>query len=218
MEMNEVYKNFIGANNFIAIYNTLTDTLLLLCESRVLADGQQVFYTNVDGSEIYANSIHDFVRNDTKCISLSIEHPVYVGSKGETNEAILTEQFIRAENDNIAPIHFKTILSIGDKLYESDECDTLTDSIEELLEILGKDQRCRLQICHCCNFSWPAFLHPVSERDELRCFRDAPVDLFEEVLAKGKFASKNARFSGHYYVNAFHRCAAWQPIRKNDGK
>ena len=79
----------------------------------------------------------------------------------------------------------------------------------ELDDIIDDVAVWHLKTCHGCKFSRPAFLWPVSDRDELRCYRDAP-DALAELRSQGKFASSEALHAGEYFVNAFHRCSAWE--------
>lgn len=70
-----------------------------------------------------------------------------------------------------------------------------------------------IQICHECIYSRPAFRHPVSDRDELRCYRDVPKEIFDRILDKvEKHPPLEIEYSGHYFVSAFHMCAGWQPV------
>jgi hypothetical protein len=205
-------RNFVAVSAFEAIYRTEQDEQTLIWESRISPDRKATLFTRIGNKEIRVGSIHEFVLEDSRCISMTVPHKVRVVWNGSPTAAELLEVFIPAPSDKLAPVHIKVSLTIGDASYESVECDSLTEAVWELDEMIGPTVEWSLQTCFDCIFSWPAFLGPTSERDELRCYRDAP-EAFEEIRAKSKFASQKAREAGHYFVNAFHTCAGWKSLK-----
>ena len=205
-------RHFVAVSAFEAIYRTEQDEQTLIWESRTSPVGKTILFTRIDNNEIRAGSIHEFVFKDSQCISMTVPHMVHVVWNGFPVAAELLEVFVPARSDKLAPVHIKVSLIVGDASYETVECDSLQDAVLELGEMIGPTVRWSLQTCFHCIFSWPAFLGPTSERDELRCYRDAP-EAFEEIRTKSKFASQEAREAGHYFVNAFHTCAGWKPRR-----
>lgn len=144
-----------------------------------------------------------------KCLSLSIPHTLYVLWNSVPKAAELVETFVPAPASP-SFVNVKLSLVVDGNVYETEACDTLTDAIWELDEAIGEEIEWLLQTCYDCLYSRPAFLTPVSDRDHMRCYRDVP-EAFAEVRRQGKNASAEALHSGHYFVNVFHTCAAWQP-------
>lgn len=207
-----VYQNFVAVSGFEALYKTSQSSQTVIFELRVFRDENLTLFTILDGQEIRETSIHSFVINQAECVSLQIEHPIRILWNGQPEKAALIEEFIRAPLDKSTPIHIRVGLKIGENFFQSDECDTLSDAIKELKEFIGDNTILRLQTCFECIFGWPAFRGPGwDDRNSWRCYRDVPPETFKEVLNKLKFASHEVFFSGHYFVNAFHTCAAWRP-------
>ena len=204
----DLIRSFSSFNKFWAIHCTEQGEQTLLWESRTTTDEKFTLYTVLDGQEVRVNSISEFLFAHPKCLSLSIPHDIQVLWDGKSQSAELTEDFsLQSEPSSVV---IKLCLVIGNSRYETEECDTLTDAIWELGEIIDGDIKWWVQTCYHCIYSRPAFLVPMSDRDELRCYRDVP-DAFEEVKHRGKFADASALHAGHYFVNAFHSCAAWKP-------
>ena len=203
-------QSFSSFNKFWAIHHTERGEQTLLWESRTTTDEKRTLYTILNGQEVHVNSINEFLLTHSKCLSLSIPHDVQVLWNGKSQSAKLTETF-SLQSESISVV-INLCLVIDNSRYETEECDTLTDAIWELEERIGGGIKWWMQTCYHCLYSRPAFLVPVSDRDEMRCYRDVP-DAFEEVKRQGKFASISALQAGHYFVDAFHSCAAWRPLK-----
>ena len=204
---------FASFNKFWATHRTQHGEQTLLWESRRTIDEKQILYTVFDKDEVRVSSINDFLFAYPKCLSLSIKHNVNVLWNGELKHATLSEIF-SLQSEPLRCV-LKLCLAIGDTRYETEYCDSLTDAIWDLDEIINDNVTWWLQTCYDCIYSRPAYLFPVSDRDEMRCYRDVP-DAFEEVKNQGKFASNSALHAGHYFVDAFHSCAAWKPPAPGD--
>ena len=127
-----------------------------------------------------------------------------------SREATVVERISR---DTEAPfdVSVQLQLVLDGEAYTTTPCDVLQDAQMELNAIVGPEVQLVLQSCTNCIYCTPFDLGPGwDDRNGLRCHRDAPPLLFDEVRRKGKFASWDALYGGHYFVNAFHRCAAWQ--------
>lgn len=207
-------RNFVIARSFEAIYRTRLGEHVLLWESRTPPSGNALFFTVLDGQEIRVGSIHEFIQQHPECISLSIHHTMHVLWNGVSKKAGLDEIYV-PDRTGRAYAMIKLRLVIDSAEFETEECSTLADAALELEEIIGSGVEWCLQTCFECDYCSSAFPSPASDRDDLRCFRDDP-EAFMEVKRKQKFASAEARFSGHYFVNAFHTCAAWRPLRLPD--
>ena len=204
-------RTFASFNKFWAICHTEQGEQTLLWESRITVDQKHDFYTIFDDQEVHVNSINDFLFTHPKCLSLSVPHDVQVLWNGKSQFAKLTEIFsLQPEKPSVV---IRLSLDISDLSYLTGECDALTDAIWELEEIIGESTKWWIQTCYHCAYSRPAFLVPMSDRDEMRCYRDAP-EAYKEVKLRGKFASTIALHAGHYFVSAFHSCAAWKPLQE----
>lgn len=206
------FRAFSSFNKFWAIHRTEQGEQTLLWESRTTVDRKRMLYTIFDDQVVRVNSINEFLFAYPKCLSLSIPHDVKVLWNGESQFAKLTETF-SLQADRVV---MKLCLVIGGTTYLTEDCDSLTDAIWELDEIIGDQIKWWLQTCYDCIYSRPAFLFPVSDRDEMRCYRDVP-DAFEEVKRQGKFASISSLQAGHYFIDAYHACAAWESLGSDAG-
>lgn len=200
---------FVAAHAFDAVYRTNEGEQDLLLEVRTMANSTTTIYGMVQGQEIRANSINQLVWALQGCISLSINHSISVLWNGTIKKAELLE--VLTPTADVNGISTSLRLAVDGATYETEPCHTLTDAEAELYDIIGPDIHWRLRTCFGCSFSRPAFLTPASDRDDLRCYRDAQ-QAFAVVRRAGKFASFDAYYAGDYFVTAFHSCAAWQPI------
>lgn len=208
----DTFRAFSSFNKFWVIHHTEQGEQILLWESRTTAGEKRVLHTIFEGQVVRVNSLDEFLLANPECLSLSIPHDVKVLWNGESQFAKLTEILsLRADR-----VVMKLCLVIGGTTYLTEECDSLTDAIWELDKIIGEKTEWWLQACYHCIYSRPAFLFPVSDRDEMRCYRDVP-EAFEEVKRLGKFAGISALQAGHYFVDAFHACAAWEFLGNNTG-
>jgi hypothetical protein len=201
-------RNFVAASAFEAVYITEQGEQTLLVEVRRKPDGKMLLFTVVDGQQVREGSIQEFILTHQACKSLCIRHTVHVLWNSTPKTGELLEIFV-PEQDVSRGISVRLRLTIASTAYETDACATLTEALMELDDVIGSETDWWLQICHDCYYSAPAFLFPVDDRDDLRCYRDAP-DVVAEVRDKGKFASPEALYAGSYFVNAFHTCAAWR--------
>lgn len=199
---------FVSINLFETVSQTDNGSQILLWESRITSDGYRLLFTRIDGIDVRVNSIYDFMLQRPSYSPLEIRHSVSLLWNALSIQAVLVEILILDINDKLAPIHTKLRLETFDKIYATDDAISLTEAIWELHELVGEEADWSLQTCHECIYGWPAFRGPISDRDELRCFRDSP-DAFAEREIKRKFASEAAFQAGDYFVNAFHTCAAW---------
>lgn len=205
-------KGFVSVSAFEVTYRTENEAQILLLESRVDTDENRLIFTIINGTEVRASSIFDLVLKREDCISVSIVHNFSIWWNDASKKVEALEVIGRSNNVSY-PIYVKLTLRVDNMLYESTEADSLEEAIRDLEEISGLAAPFWFQTCIHCDFSYPAFSGLTSERDELRCYRDAPIESFAEVKAKKKYASPEALSSGNYFVKAFHRCATWQPCK-----
>lgn len=189
----------------------------ILIESRMTWDAIVVLYTKIGEDTYRVESIEELVSSVPKIKSIEIPHKVYLSIDGEMVVANLTEVFSSGGRGNKKPIIFQVKLIIMEKVYRTSDCETLTDAIWELDEIMSQDLKkgWRLFSCYDCRFSYFARSYLNSDR-MYWCSRDVSTKDLEEIESKGKFASQKSLFAGVYYVDAFHYCAAWtakKPIK-----
>ena len=210
-------QNFVAAHFFEATYQSAHGDQLILIETRTRHDNSTLVFTMIDGQPVRASSIPDLVLSRSDCISLSISHVVPMLWNSAPLKGQLIEVFHPTPNGSHWSVTLK--LTIDDVTYNTSPCISLTEAMFELQTLIEKsvpDLKWSLRTCLECKYSFPAFLGPSSDRDELKCYRDASEALTER-QQKHKFASSEALNAGAYFVNAFHRCAAWQPSDSDSG-
>lgn len=201
---------FVAATAFEATCRTERGVEHLLVESRMTADRQTTVFTKVGGRPIRAGSIYELIAQVPGCLSIANHHRVPVLWNGVQRKAELIEEFVTTA-DTSQLIQVVLRLTLDGVTYETEPCITLTDALLELGDVIGSHVTWRLQTCYHCLYSFAAYPGPSSDRDELRCYRDAP-EAFEEIYHHGKFASQEALHAGAYAMNAFHTCVAWEPL------
>ncbi len=212
VEVPDYFKNFAAFHAYEAIYRTAEKEEQILLEVRNFADEKELLFTVIDNQPIRVGSIHELVYSRPELISLSIPHMIRLLWKGEIKKAELIEIFSRSQNTAYPPIaSLQLRLNMEGKTYETTICDTLQDAIEELHEMTRAEALWRLHACYSCRFSGHARDYIVSDR-EYWCYRDVP-EVVAEIQAKGRNKSGKGRFDGDYFVDAFHVCAAWQPLQ-----
>lgn len=204
-------QNFVSVSVYNALYETEQGEQEIVLELRVKSDRSKQLFTIIDSQHIYSDSIQALLLARPNCKLISISHSIVLVWNEEKKNATLVEAFCKDKHTSKLCVILK--MTCEGLTYETSECDTLSDAISELHELTGQSITWHLQTCYDCRLSDLAFLGPTDERDELRCYRDAPEALQEEVETKYKFASLEALNSGVYFVSAFHRCAAWKPMR-----
>ncbi|MCB9452532.1 MAG: hypothetical protein H6672_13935 [Anaerolineaceae bacterium] len=215
IQMSAYIHAFVAVHVFEANYKTKDDEQSIPIETRTKSDGSMIVMTAINNQPIYTNSISSLIWILPNCVSLSIAHPLSLLGNGIIHKGILTEVFLPPEEDSPYRYSIQIRLSTEGKTYETTPCDTLSDAILELGGVIENSQAkngWQLQTCYHCKYCYPAFYWPGSDRDTLRCYRDVG-EAFAEIQEKGKRASFSAFAAGDYFVNAFHRCAAWQPYR-----
>jgi len=201
---------FIAARTFTAIYRTRSGEQPLLFEVRRQFEDQLLLFSIINGEAVRMKSVQDFILKRLECLSLSIPHHIPMQWQGVRKQAELVETFSRSENTN-KPILLRLKLTVENKTFEA-EGDCLTEAIFELIEAIGPQIDWYLGTCYHCNYFGAFDAGPgEDDREDLRCYRDAPHEQFLEVKKRAKFASLEAHCSGHYFVDAFHTCPAWTP-------
>jgi hypothetical protein len=204
-------RNFMAASSFEATYRTDQGEQTLILEVRRTPDQGLLLFTVVDGQPVRVNSIHSFILTHPACRALSIPHTVGVLWNGTHKRAEFLEVYAPAPDpDPTYRVSIEAALTIEGTTYKSEACATLSEAMAELRDAIGPETDWWLLTCYHCDFQQPAFRFLVDDRDEMRCYRDAPEALFVEAKRRGKGASDEALYAGHYYVNAFHTCAAWR--------
>lgn len=209
-----VAEGFVAVRAYEAVYETRESAQSVVIELRAKSDSTHLIFTIIDGTEVRASSIQSLVLKRIDCVSLTLIHQFSVLWNSTVKKAILKEAFIR-DTDISSYVPVKLSLIIDGETYTTIErCDSFTEAMQELHERVGTEIQWRLQTCFDCEFCWSAFLYPTSDRDELRCYRDAP-EAFKEIQTKRKFSSQDAIRAGHYFVHALHTCAAWSPLQQD---
>ena len=177
-------------------------------EMRQNKDGAITVFTLVDGEPVRAASLHHLVYEHPEWKILDVPHDVHILWNGTPIKVVLHEIFGPAIDQYVS---IRVQLNIEGISYETELCRTLQDAYWELQEMVAPNTL-RLQTCFDCYFSWSAITGGGwDEHDELVCYRDAPLEAITEIHQRAKFASEGAEATGQYFVNAFHRCAAWRP-------
>lgn len=202
-------QRFISVHTYYARYRTQQSEQIILLETRTKSDRSRQIFTIINDEQVRATSIQALLLMRPDCKSLSISHEVSVVWDNSIKNATLIEIF--SISQSLGQVSVSLVLEIDGISYSTSECVSFTEAVDELREITGHDKVWRLQTCFDCRFSRPAFLDPTDDREELRCYRDAP-EAFEDVQARSKFASQEALSAGDYFVDAFHKCAGWQSI------
>ena len=210
-EIDPFINNFVSVYTFEALVHTEHETQELIWESRIGIDRKRLLFTVMNGIQVRIGSFREFFIRFPESKSLTIKHSVKVLWNGERKQAKLLEILKPQENQMHAPL-VRVELMIAEKKYQVEECPTLTDAIWGLAETIGNDIDWWLMTCHHCIYSYPNFGWETEDRDELQCYRDKP-DQFKEIQSKGKASGQGARSGGQYYVNAFHYCAGWKPLK-----
>ncbi|MBN1120794.1 MAG: hypothetical protein JXJ17_06920 [Anaerolineae bacterium] len=203
-------QNFVSVSFFEAIYETDHAKQVLLWESRTDAQGKTTLFTVLDKQEVRVGSLQEFLLSQRINTTLSIRHSVNIILNSVSKKAELVEYFMTTSETPPHKVQTKLTLVVDDREYKTEECDTLTDAMWELHEIVGEDVEWSLCTCYDCFYCSQAFNSPrYDDRDGYRCYREDQIAL-NEVRQKHKFASADALLSGHYFVHAFHTCAAWK--------
>lgn len=206
--------HFIATSNFEAKYYSKHGERVLLWEMRTRFPWGREFFARMDGRDIRVRSLQEFMLSESDSISMVVPHHVNILWNGTREVAELSEIFAPMDgplNPLMPKVWTNLRLTVGDMSYETTECDSFSEAIWELRELIGTKANWLLQTCCHCKFSYHAYHGPVNDRDDLRCFRDNP-EAFAEIQKKGKFASIEALNSGDYFVNVFHSCAGWQRV------
>lgn len=214
-EQNDKIAHFMAISSFESIYCTTHDKQVLVWEMRTKYQWNRELFTRINGRDVRVQSLQAFILSEPDSVSLTIPHRVNVlwNSKPEVAELLEIYSPMKGPHHPLMPkVWMNLKLTVGNMSYETKECDSFTEAIWELSELIGSEITWLLQTCDHCNFSYSAFPGPTSDRDDLRCFRDEP-EAFIQMQEKGKFASSEALNSGDYFVNVFHTCAAWHPKR-----
>ena len=209
-----VYQNFVSATISEAGYETMRGVQTLLIETRTYIKKMnesrtQMLFTRIDGEPVQVPSLYDLALRDAKCLNLSIPHSIMVEWNNVTLRAVLTEVIVPHHGPKSSR-SIKLLLSVGERLFETDLNDTLQDAFEELDEQTGSQNALWFKVCYQCTYGYPKLNGPQDERENIQCFRDSPLGHLEEVKRLRKFASRDAHNSGDFFVNAFHTCAAWE--------
>ena len=211
-----IYRNFVSAAVFEAEYTSAHGTQTLLIETRAymkkMNESQtQSLFTVINGEAIQLPSLYNLVLRDPECLSLSIPHSLGTEWNGVTKRAVLTEVLVPHHGPKPGrSVNVKLLFSVDNQFFETDLNDTLQEAFIELDEQMGSSDALWFKVCYQCHYGFPKLNGPQDERENLQCFRDSPLEHFEEVKRLSKFASAAAQHSGDYFVNAFHTCAAWK--------
>jgi len=210
MEHKGPYGFFMAATSYHATCRTDYGDVPLLLELRLFPDGATSWYTIFEDRNIRATYTRGLFDAIPEMLGVAIPHQMTITWQGRNREATIIELLSR---DTSAPIgvSIQLQLVLDGQTYTTTPCDVLQDAQLEIVDIAGPEAQLVLQSCSNCIYSGASSPGPGwDDRDGMRCYRDASPQLFEEVVRRGKFASWDAKHSGHYHVSAFHRCAAWQ--------
>lgn len=181
-------------------------------ETRINASGEELFFTKINQVEYIAGSIFELMRKIPSIKSIRIYRNVSALWKEDLTSIELIEAFRLSQAlEEETSISYQLYVSIENEKYSTGICETLTDAIWELQEILSPISQFWLCTCFHCFFAH----HPLDYMNTDRlywCYRDVP-EAMSEINAKGKAASPASWFAGTYYVNAFHTCAGWRRIQ-----
>lgn len=207
-------QNFVSASVFEAEYTTARGTETLLIETRTYMKKMneprvQLLFTVIDGMAVRAPSLYDLVLRNAECLSLSIPHSVMVEWNNVAKRAVLTEVYVPHHGSKPAR-SIKLLFRVDEQLFETELNDTLQDASEELDEQIGSQDALWFKVCYQCRYAYPKLNGPQDERENFQCYRDSPLEHFEEIKRLKKFASLEALHSGDFFVNAFHTCADWK--------
>lgn len=202
-------QNFIAAKVYEAVFKTQQAEEIITLELRTRSDRTTTLFTVIDNQETRAASIPSLLLIRPDCISLSIAHTLDVQWNDVRKKCTLTEIFL-PEWDNRSFVPLKIALMVDDETYLTSVGISFTEVMSDLHDVIRPRINWRLVTCYDCKYSRPAFLGPTSDRDELRCFRDTPT-AFRQIEQTAKFVSGELLHAGDYFVDAFHRCAAWPP-------
>lgn len=209
MEDNSQYwRHFVLSRHYFARVVNGEGTEKIVIEERANALDEFEIYAIVKGEPIRARFFEEFAASLPGMRRLEIPHRIELVWDGEIRKADFIEVFKRsAEGDGHAMIEFSVVLKVGDNSYATEACDTLQDAIWELEETISHRATWRIRSCYHCFYSGHARFYATSDR-EYWCYRDIPD--FPEWKSDWKGATPSERSSGHFYVNAFHTCAAWR--------
>ena len=214
MESSGRFGPFMAALSYAATCQMDHGEVPLILELRRFPDGAVLWFTIVEGREIRANSFRGLFESIPEMVSVAIPHQLTVTWNGRSREATIIERMFR---DTEAPfdVSVQLQLVLDSEAYTTTACDVLQDAQMELYDIVRPEVQLVVQTCTTCFYGYGLSLGPGwDDRNDLRCHRDSPPQLFDSLRRKGKFASWDARYSGHYFVSAFHRCAAWREWRE----
>ncbi len=202
--------NFVSSHVQEAVYRTEHEEQIVLLESRQSPTEEEILFTIINGQEFRASSIHELVYALPSLVSLSLSHSVRLLWNGFIKKAVLVEIFTPSHTQRPPLADLQLRLIIDDKSFQTTACDTLQDAVWELHELIGDEVKWWLYTCYSCQYSGYARDYLVSDR-QYWCYRDVP-EAVSEIQAIGRAHRLRARWSGAYFVDAFHTCAAWRPL------
>ncbi len=202
-------------NMWEALYFGEQSCEAITIEMRVTPQNRLVFAV-IDKEPAEARSIQELVAERPDCREISMSHALKLILNGEAKAASLVERFIR---DQTRPglVGRQLVLTVDERRFESQICNSLTEAMFSLDDMLGSSAKWWLTICFDCRFSREARFVPLDDRDFLVCYRDFPNQLSQiEQLEDSRKDATQLSDGGHFFVNAFHSCAAWKEKRSPD--
>ena len=217
MSLPLAYRNFVSTTAFSAAYVSSQGEETLCIETRTYLDKLneryvQMLFTKIGGNRVQVPSIQHLILRDKDCLSLSIPHSVVIDWGMDKKQAEVTEVYV--PHHGLTPRwSIGILLSVDGVSYQTGPNETLHEALVELDEQMETQQFLWIRTCYQCNYSFPRLSGIQDDRENLQCFRDSPLEHFEEVKRSKKFASLEALQSGDFFVTAFHTCAAWKRLQ-----
>lgn len=206
--------HFVLSRHYFASFMSDEGEEPIVIELRANSLDQFTIFSIVKGKVIRSQHLVDFVGSLPELKFLEIPHQVELLWNEKVLKADLIEVFRSPEQaEEPDSILFGLNLKIGDTTYSTTSCDTLQDAIVELQSMIGEEVSWFLRTCYDCYYSGHARFYATSDR-EYWCYRD--VSGFSEWRSQWKHADTSMRFSGDFYISAFHTCAAWQPFKDTE--
>jgi len=177
----------------------------LIIETRYRPDEGVELFTIYNEVRVRATTLNDLVSKLDGIDEIQIPRKVPIDFGERVVVGRFTEHYRPSRSGNAFAETVKATLQVDTNVWESPWSDFLGDALVELHQL---SPAWRFRTCMTCALAAQPSPYGNTDR-EFWCYRDSP-EAIREYEQTGRFSDGPYRFTGNYWVPAFHRCAAWR--------